>query len=104
MLRNLVKMSNQVSPSSSLISVFLPLLASCVPDLQFNLLAVDLNSFDHEVHTDGRSLARREHSLGKPPYKASLAHSGVTNQDNLQTNTVMLCGDMITSQTLNKYL
>ena len=50
------------------ISLFLPLLARCVPDLQFNLLAVDLYSFNHEVHPDGGSLAWREHSLGEPPH------------------------------------
>ena len=61
-------------------------MACRVPDLQFDLLSVDLDSFNHEVHPDGGPLAWREHSLGKPPDKASLAHSRVTNQDNLQTN------------------
>ena len=46
----------------------LPLLARRVPDLQFNLLPVDFDSFNHEVHPDGGALAWREHSLGEPPH------------------------------------
>ena len=67
-------------------SLVLPLLAGRVPDLQFDLLPLDLHSFDHEVHPDGRPLAWREHSLGEPPDQTRLPHSGVTNQDYLQTN------------------
>ena len=55
----------RVSPE---IWIVLPLLAGRVPDLQFNLLSVNLDSFDHEVHPDGCSLAWREHALGKPPH------------------------------------
>ena len=87
MLRNLGERGGaQTQTRTSIISKVLPLLACRVPDLQFDLLSVDLDSFNHEVHPDGGPLAWREHSLGKPPDKASLAHSRVTNQDNLQTN------------------
>ena len=40
-----------------------PLLPSSVPDLQFDLLSVDLNSFDHEVHPNGGPLSRGKHAL-----------------------------------------
>ena len=40
-----------------------PLLASSVPDLQFDLLSIDLDGLDHEVDANGRSLPRREHAL-----------------------------------------
>ena len=61
-----------------------PLLACSVPDLQFDLLSVNLNSFDHEVHSDGGSLSRRKHSLGEPPDQAGLAHTSISDQDNLE--------------------
>ena len=70
-------------------------LARRVPDLKFNLLAIDLDSFDHEVHPYGSSLARGEHALGEPPDKTSLTHSGVANQDHLQTN--ILCDALLWS-------
>ena len=40
-----------------------PLLACSVPDLQFDLLSIDLDGLDHEVDAYGRSLPRREHAL-----------------------------------------
>ena len=40
-----------------------PLLASSVPDLQFDLLSIDLDGLDHKVDAYGRSLPRREHAL-----------------------------------------
>ena len=40
-----------------------PLLACSVPDLQFDLLSIDLDSLDHKVDAYGRSLPRREHAL-----------------------------------------
>ena len=40
-----------------------PLLAGSVPDLQFDLLSIDLDSLDHKVDAYGRSLPRREHAL-----------------------------------------
>ena len=40
-----------------------PLLACSVPDLQFDLLSIDLDGLDHKVDAYGRSLPRREHAL-----------------------------------------
>ena len=82
-----------------------PLLARRVPDLQLDLLPVDLHRLDHEVHADGGALPGGEHALDtamirqrkgggtieeenvwnlcKAADEAGFAHASVAHQHNL---------------------
>ena len=75
MLRNLSNMFLKDSIGSTIVKHALirvskylkekpsPLLAGSVPDLQFDLLSINLDSLDHKVDAYGCSLPRREHAL-----------------------------------------
>ena len=61
-----------------------PLLARRVPDLEFDLLPVNLHRLDHEVHPDSCSLSRRKHSLCESSDQTCLAHPSIAHQHNLR--------------------
>lgn len=47
-------------------------LASCVPDLEFHLLSIDLNCSDFKIHSNGGNVAAWRESVGKWEPKSCL--------------------------------
>lgn len=58
-------------------------LASCVPNLQFHSLSVQLDRTDLEVNSDGCNEGRSERVLAKAQQTARLAHTGIPDQQQL---------------------
>lgn len=59
------------------------LLASRVPDLKLDVLAVDVDGLDLEVNADGRDVRRGEVVVGKAQQEAGLAYAWVPYEDQL---------------------
>ena len=59
---------------------FEAVLAGRIPDLQLDRLAVDLDSADLEIDTDGGHEVLVEDVIGKTKQKRGLADAGVSNK------------------------
>lgn len=90
-----------------------PLLARRVPDLEFDLLPVNLHRLDHEVNPDSCSLSGGKHSLCESPHQTRLAHPCITHQHNLKEIFIIfhdewlldiyVCTLLVNDLTDNKY-
>jgi hypothetical protein len=49
-------------------------LASCVPDLQFDVFALGVDRLEPEIHSDGGHIVFVELVVGKSQQQAALAH------------------------------
>jgi hypothetical protein len=58
-------------------------LTSCVPDLQFHSLSVQLDCANLEVNTDGCNEGRGERVLAEAQQTARFAHTGIPDQQQL---------------------
>lgn len=61
-----------------------PLLASGVPDLQFDGLAVQLDGADLEIDPNGGNVRLGVCVVGETEQETGLAHAGVSNQEQLE--------------------
>ena len=66
-----------------------PLLARCVPNLQLDRLALQLNRPDLKVNTNRRYIRLRIRVVGKTQEKTLLTHALVTNQQKLEQIVVV---------------
>jgi hypothetical protein len=60
-----------------------PLLPSGVPDLHFDGFPTKLNSFDLEIHADGRDVVVAEYILREANKDARLSGPGIANEEDL---------------------
>lgn len=56
-------------------------LSGCVPDLEFDRFAVQLDGSDLKVDTDGRNVALGVGVISETEQQARLADAGVTDQE-----------------------
>lgn len=66
------------------------LLASGVPNLQLDRLAVELDRTNLEVHADGGDVGLRVRIVSKAEEEARLAHATVANENKLEDIVVFL--------------
>lgn len=64
---------------------------TCVPDQQFHFLSTDLNCLDFKIHSNCGNVAAWECIVCKTQQQTDLAHTAVTNDEQIGKVVVVPC-------------